>query len=402
METNLTGIRENIYQFSVLVAVNAGVGAMVGMERAVLPTLGDSEFGLTAQTAVLSFIAVFGITKAVTNLAAGRLADRWGRKPILVVGWAVATPVPFLLAWSPSWTGILIANALLGVSQGLSWSAAVVMKMDLAGSRQRGLAMGINEFAGYLALAVSAVVSASLADRFGVRVAPFVPGMGLVVLGLLVSILWVRETIAWGVPSRIRTTTPFASLFLHTTFRHPTLSSATQAGLVNNLNDGLSWGLFPAIFLAAGLDMTAVGALVAVYPAIWGLAQLGTGGLSDRWGRRGMIASGMALQAVALVGVTLAGSWIGFALAQALLGLGTAMVYPTLLASIADHAKPEVRASALGVYRLWRDLGYAAGALFAGIVADRFGASSAILGVAFLTALSGAVVLVRYSETEPK
>jgi len=400
------GLKENLGQFSLLVLVNAFVGAMVGMERSILPAIAEQDFKLTARSAVLSFIVVFGITKALTNYLAGRLSDHCGRKHVLVAGWLVATPVPLLLMWAPTWTWVLVANALLGISQGLTWSTTVIMKIDLVGSKRRGLAMGLNEFAGYLAVAVSALATGFLAMHYGLRPQPFYLGIGFVSLGLVLSIFAVRETkqhVAHeakleGSPSPDQSLTP-RDVFWRTSVRDKNLSSVSQAGLVNNLNDGMAWGLFPLFFTAAGLTLAQIGSLAAIYPATWGVAQLFTGALSDRFGRKWLIASGMWVQAVGIAFVILADTLLGFSLGAVLLGLGTAMVYPTLLAAIGDVAHPSWRASSVGVYRLWRDLGYAIGALLAGLVADALGLPAAMWLVAGLTFFSGVVVAIRMSET---
>ena len=403
------GLRENLAQFAWLVLVNGFVGAMVGLERSVLSPLAEQEFGLTAKTAILSFIAVFGAAKATANYVAGRLADRFGRKPVLVVGWAVAVPVPLLLMWAPSWAWVLVANALLGVSQGLTWSSTVFMKIDLVGPKRRGLAMGLNEFAGYVAVAGSAFGTAVVAAEFGLRPAPFLLGLGFVALGLLLSVFVVRETKGHAeAESRLVAADadgprpPAREVFWRTSWLDKNLSSISQAGLVNNLNDGLAWGLFPLIFAAARMDLRATGTLAALYPATWGVAQLFTGAWSDRVGRKGLIASGMGVQALGLGVVASAGTFAGFALGAVLLGFGTAMVYPTLMAAIGDVAAPSWRASAVGVYRGWRDLGYVVGALVAGVTADAFGLSAATWLVASLTFASGVVVALRMTETRPR
>jgi MFS family permease len=400
------GVRENLAQFSLLVVVNAFVGAMVGMERAILPPIAEQEFHLAAKTAVLSFIVVFGVTKALTNYAAGRLSDRFGRKHVLVAGWIIAAPVPFLLMWAPSWTWVLIANALLGISQGLTWSTTVVMKIDLAGPAKRGLAMGLNEFAGYFAVAGSALATGFIAARFGLRPEPFYLGTGFVAIGLVLSAFLVRETKQHvAVESQLRGALPPAEVpsprevFWKTTLHDRNLSSVCQAGLVNNLNDGMAWGLFPLFFAAARMDLAQVGTLAAIYPATWGLAQLFTGAWSDRIGRKWPIAAGMWVQAIGIAAVIMGGSFAVFALGAVLLGVGTALVYPTLLAAIGDVAHPSWRASSVGVYRLWRDLGYAVGALLAGITADALGLAAAMWIVAALTLASGLVVAVRMNET---
>ncbi|MBA3396793.1 MAG: MFS transporter [Deltaproteobacteria bacterium] len=396
------GISANAAQFTLLVVVNALVGAMIGMERSILPAIAEQDFRLSAKTAVLSFIIVFGISKALTNYIAGRLSDRVGRKVILVVGWAIAAPVPFMLMFAPSWGWILAANVLLGASQGLTWSTTVIMKIDLAGPARRGLAMGLNEFAGYLAVAGSAITTAAIAARWNLRPEPFYLGVGYVVVGGLLSLVFVREThghakVEGG--ASIEPTLSAGEVFRKTTLGDRDLSSVTQAGLVNNLNDGMAWGLFPLWFAASGMSVDRIGALAAIYPAVWGLAQLGTGALSDRLGRKWMIVGGMWMQAGAIALVVSSISFWAFAVGQALLGLGTALVYPTLLAALGDVAHPSWRASAVGVYRLWRDLGYAIGALLAGLVADFVGAPAAIWLVAGITAVSGIVVAVRMRET---
>lgn len=398
------GLRENLAQFSLLVVVNAFVGAMVGMERSILPAIAEGEFHLAARAAVLSFIVVFGVTKALTNYLAGRLSDRFGRKHILVAGWLVAAPVPLLLMWAPTWGWVLAANALLGVSQGLTWSTTVIMKIDLAGPAKRGLAMGLNEFAGYFAVAGSALATGLLAARYGLRPEPFYLGVGYVALGLLLSAFAVRETKHHAAAESALHGPPAATpspreVFWRTSLLDRDLSSVSQAGLVNNLNDGMAWGLFPLFFSAARMDLSQVGTLAAIYPATWGVAQLVTGAWSDRVGRKWLIASGMWVQAAGIAAVVLARGFWGFAAGAALLGVGTAMVYPTLLAAIGDVAHPSWRASSVGVYRLWRDLGYAVGAVLAGVTADALGLPAAMWAVAALTFASGLVVALRMRET---
>jgi MFS family permease len=403
------GLRENLGQFSLLVLVNAFVGAMVGLERSILPAIAEDEFHVAARAAILSFIVVFGITKALTNYVAGRLSDRFGRKHVLVAGWLVAAPVPFLLMWAPSWQWIVGANVLLGVSQGLTWSTTVIMKIDLVGPRQRGLAMGLNEFAGYFAVAGSALATGWLAAHYGLRPQPFYLGVAYVVLGLSLSALAVRETrhhVAHEVKAH-HTGDGVAlpgqgEIFRRTSLTDRNLSSVSQAGLVNNLNDGMAWGLFPLVFAAAGMTLAQIGTLAAIYPAVWGMTQIFTGALSDRIGRKQLIAWGMWVQAAGIAVTALATHFGGFGLGAVLLGIGTAMVYPTLLAAIGDVAHPAWRASAVGVYRLWRDLGYAVGALLAGVTADLFGLAAAVWLVAGLTFLSGVIAAVRMTETLAK
>ena len=404
------GLRANWRQFWLLVLVNAFVGAMVGMERTVLPLLAQAEFGKASKTAVLSFIATFGVVKALTNLFAGRLSDIYGRKHVLLAGWLVALPVPFLVIWAPNWSWIIFANVLLGVNQGLAWSTTVIMKMDIVGPEQRGLAMGLNEFAGYLAVALAALGTGYLAQAYGLRPEPFYLGIACAAAGLALSLLFVRETHqhvaleAKDSPSLSGVAGPRAELstreiFALASWRDPALSSASQAGMVNNLNDGLAWGLFPLFFAAAGLDVAQIGILSFTYPAVWGLLQLWTGALSDRWGRKRLIAGGMLVQSGALAAIALLRGFLPWVGAAVLLGVGTAMVYPTLLAAVGDVAHPRWRASAVGVYRLWRDSGYALGALLAGALADRFGMVWAIGAVAVLTFASGLLVVVRMPET---
>lgn len=406
------GLRQNAAQFGLLVAVNALVGGMLGQERTVLPLLGEREFGLRAYTAGLTFILVFGVAKAATNYFAGTLSDRFGRKPVLVAGWLVAVPVPLLLIWAPTWGWVIFANVLLGISQGLTWSTTVVMKIDLVGPARRGLAMGLNEAAGYAAVAVTALATGYLAESYGLRPAPFLLGIAFAALGLGLSTLAVKETReharleaaghvarADGKHDHLHGELTDREVFTQTSFREPALSSASQAGLVNNLNDGLAWGLFPILFAGGGLSVARIGILAALYPAVWGAGQLVTGALSDRIGRKWLIAAGMWLQAVALGLIALADAFTAWAVAAVLLGAGTAMVYPTLLASIGDVAHPAWRARSVGIYRLWRDGGFAVGALLAGVVADALGVRAAVWTVAGLTAASGVVVAVRMYET---
>jgi len=405
------GLRENLAQFCLLVGVNALVGGMIGQERTVLPLLATREFGLTAFSSTLTFIAAFGIVKAVTNFFAGTLSDRYGRKPVLVAGWLVGLPVPLLIIWAPTWGWIVAANVLLGINQGLTWSTTVIMKIDLAGPARRGLAMGLNEAAGYGAVAATALATGLIAERWGLRPEPFFLGLAYAALGLGLSTLAVRETRGHArfeaaghvsQPGDAGEQLTTRQVFRLTSFSDRSLSAASQAGLVNNLNDGLAWGLFPLYFAASGLSVRSIGVLVAVYPAVWGFGQIATGLLSDRWGRKRLIAAGMWTQALAL-GLIAArtgfGPWLG---AVVLVGAGTAMVYPTLLATIGDVAHPRWRASSVGVYRLWRDGGFAVGALLAGLVADAYSIEAAIWAVAALTAASGLVVALRMYETHPR
>ena len=408
------GLRANWRQFWLLVAINAFVGAMVGLERTVLPLIAQHDFGIVSRSATLSFIATFGLVKAFTNPLAGRLGDRFGRKPILVAGWLFGAPMPFLVIWAPAWSWIVAANVLLGVNQGLAWSTTVVMKIDLVGPERRGLAMGLNECAGYLAVAVSALASGLIAERVGLRPEPFYLGIAFVALGLGLSLAFVRETKPYAQleaaqPHTTGTTESSANDAHQTVWRllrrtaggDRTLVSACQAGLVNNLNDGLAWGLFPIFFAAAGLSLGKIGVLAFVYPATWGVAQLWTGAWSDRVGRKWLIAGGMALQGIALLGMVVATGFAWWVACGIALGLGTAMVYPTLLASIGDVAHPSWRGAAIGVYRMWRDLGYAVGAVLAGAVADAFGIPWSIASVGVITLASGVLVAAQMPETLP-
>jgi MFS family permease len=397
------GLRQNLAQFSLLVLVNAFVGGMVGLERAILPLIAEREFGLVSKSVILSFIVGFGFVKAFTNLAAGRFSDRIGRKGLLVGGWIVGLPVPFLLMWAPSWGWITAANFLLGINQGLCWSTTVIMKIDLVGPQRRGFAMGLNEFAGYFAVAITALASGYIAAAYGLRPAPFYLGIGIAGAGLLLSVFFVRETHgharheAKGQGGAV--SVPFKEIFARTSYRDPNLFSCSQAGMVNNLNDGMAWGLFPLFFAAAHLSVERIAVLAATYPAVWGICQLFTGALSDRVGRKWMIACGMWVQAGGIGLIAAASSFSPWVTGAVLLGVGTAMVYPTLLAAIGDVAHPSWRASAVGVYRLWRDAGYAFGALLSGIIADLLGVVWAIAVVGVLTLASGLVVALRMSET---
>jgi MFS family permease len=403
------GLRENLAQFSLLVAVNALVGGMIGQERTVLPLLAEAEFGLTAFTATLTFIVAFGIVKAATNFLAGTLSDRYGRKPVLVTGWLIGLPVPLLLIWAPTWGWVVFANVLLGVNQGLTWSTTVIMKIDLVGPTRRGFAMGLNEAAGYGAVAITALATGYIAQEFGLRPEPFLLGLAYAALGLGLSTLAVRETRdharyeasihpAEGSGGENLST---ARIFTLTSFRDRALSACSQAGLVNNLNDGLAWGLFPIYFADAGLAIDRIGILAAIYPAVWGLGQLYTGGLSDRIGRKPLIVAGMLTQAGAIALIAATTGFTAWAAGAILLGAGTAMVYPTLLAAVGDVAHPTWRARSVGIYRLWRDAGFAVGALLAGILADLVSTTAAIWAVAALTAASGLLVHARMYETHP-
>jgi MFS family permease len=391
------GLRQNWQQFVLLVLINAFVGGMVGIERTIVPLIGAEEFGLASTTLVVSFIVSFGVIKAFANLISGQLADTWGRKRVLVLGWLVGLPVPFMIIWAPSWAWVVAANALLGVNQGLAWSMTVIMKVDLVGSKSRGLAVGLNEFAGYFAVGVTAFLTGYLASRYGLRPVPIYLGVGYAVLGAALSILLVRDTrdhVRLEASAHSRQSSPirFSEVFALTSFRDRNLFAASQAGLVNNLNDGMSWGIFPLFFASFGLGVERIGILKAVYPATWGILQIATGPLSDRWGRKGLIVVGMWVQAGGLLLTAATRQFEWWLVGSLLLGLGTAMVYPSLIAAVSDASHPTWRARSLSVYRFWRDLGYAIGALSAGLIADRFGLSWAITSIAALTFLSGVVV----------
>ncbi|MBK9335390.1 MAG: MFS transporter [Lewinellaceae bacterium] len=384
------GLRQNWRQFTLLVIINAFVGGMVGMERSILPQLAEVEFGIAAKTAILSFIVAFGVAKALANLSTGVLAQRIGRKNLLLLGWALGLPVPFLLMFAPSWGWVVAANLLLGVHQGFAWSATVVMKIDLAGERDRGMAMGLNEFAGYLAVAAAAFASAWLASAYGLRPYPFYLGVGLSVAGILSTWLLVRDTHAHVAAEAVQSSVKrLGHIFTDTTWRHRNLGSVTMTGLVNNLNDGMVWGLLPVLLVQRGMTLPEVGILAAIYPAVWGVGQLFSGRLSDFICKKDLLLWGMLVQGGALLGLAFVGQFWLFAGLLALLGWGTAMVYPTFLASIAENTHPYDQAKSLGVFRFWRDMGYAIGALLTGILADAFGIPASIVAVGVLTLAAG-------------
>jgi MFS family permease len=403
------GLRANWPQFSLLVVVNAFVGAMVGLERSVMPIIARREFGIASTTAILLFIATFGLTKAFTNLASGWLADRGARRRVLIGGWVMGLPVPFLILHAPSWWWIVGANALLGINQGLAWSTTVIMKIDLVGPARRGLAMGLNEFAGYGAVAVAGVVSGFVAAQYGLREGTAYSGFVVATTGLVLS-LFVRDTrdhVRLETQASVRTTsnsTPprLSSILGRSLWSDPGLFSVSQAGLVNNLNDGLAWGVFPLLFVKSGLSLRQMSILASLYPAVWSVAQLATGPLSDRWGRKGPVVVGMIAQGAALIAIALTRDFAAWVVALVVLGLGTALVYPALLAAVGDLAQPSWRGVAVGVYRLWRDLGYVVGALLAGVAADFLGMSAAVMIVGVLTALSGVLFAIRFRETRAR
>ena len=397
------GLKENWRQFSLLILINAFVGGMVGLERTVVPLIGAEEFGIGSATIIVSFIISFGVIKALANLVSGHFADIVGRKHMLILGWIIGLPVPFMIAWAPSWGWVVAANVLLGVNQGFAWSMTVIMKVDLVGPRSRGLAVGLNEFAGYLSVGITAFLTGYIAQRYGLRPDPFYLGMAYALMGLVLSVLVVRDTrehvkLEAAGHAKPSVSLGFWQIFRLTSFGDRNLFAASQAGLVNNLNDGMSWGIFPLLFVGFGLSVERIGILKAVYPAVWGAFQTVTGPLSDRWGRKGLIVSGMWVQAAGLLLTAATQTFEWWLLASVLLGLGTAMVYPTLIAAVSDASHPSWRARSLSVYRFWRDLGYAIGALLAGILADLFGITVAIGAVGVLTLASGIVVAVAMKE----
>lgn len=407
------GLRENLGQFSLLVLITAFVGSMVGLERTVVPLIGEQEFGLVSKTAIVSFIISFGVVKALCNFFAARISEHWGRKRVLVLGWIIGLPVPFIIIYANRWIWFDVANILLGINQALTWSMTVIMKVDLVGPKRRGLALGLNEFAGYLAVGTMAWVTGEIAAAYSLRPEPFYLGIGIAALGLVCSVLFVRETIDYArfearqhtsqAPALTSARHPSVKeIFALTSWKERALSSCSQAGLVNNLNDGMSWGIYPLFFSSYGLGVAAIGVIKAVYPAVWGLLQPITGPLSDRFGRKWLIAAGMGVQAVGIWLTVLVPTYSWWVFAAVLQGLGTAMVYPVLLAAIGDVAHPAWRATALGVYRFWRDLGYAIGALLAGGIADLLGMVAAIHVVAALTLVSGLIVALRMYETLPE
>ncbi len=395
METKL-GLKENWQQFTLLVIVNAFVGGMVGLERSIIPQLAETEFGLSSKSAILSFIVAFGITKAMANYFTGRLANKIGRRKLLIIGWVLALPISIILIYANSWSWVIGANILLGLSQGLTWSSTVVMKMDLVGEKQRGLAMGINEFAGYLAVGVVAFLTGYIAENYGVRPYPFYIGIFMSVLGLLLTIIWVKDTKVFvSQEAKFSIITHTENVFLNTTFKNKTLSSVTQAGLVNNLNDGMIWGLLPILLLQLKLNNQHIGIISAIYPTVWGIGQLFTGKMSDLYPKKKMLFWGMFLQGIAIVLLIFTKDFYLLALLSASLGLGTALVYPTFLSTIAQATNPNQRAESIGTFRLWRDLGYAFGAIISGITADIFGIHYAVVLIGLITIISSIIIQIR-------
>lgn len=390
------GLKENWKQFTLLVIINAFVGGMVGLERSILPRIAEVEFHIAAKTAILSFIIVFGLVKAITNYYTGALANKFGRKKLLIAGWIIAIPIPFILMFAPSWSWIIAANILLGINQGLTWSSTVVMKIDLVGEKQRGFAMGLNEFAGYIAVAVIAFLTGWIASEYGIRPYPFYLGIGLVLLGLLGSIFLIKDTKHHVAKETISNIVPrLKNIFWETTWKNKNLGSVTQAGLINNLNDGMAWGIFPILLATKGFSIGEIGIVTAIYPAVWGVGQLLTGRMADKFCKKDMLYIGMLLQAIALIVLVWANTMLHFIILSSVLGWGTAMVYPTFLATVAENTNPQDRAKSIGIFRLWRDLGYAIGAILTGIIADLLSINAAILFIGLLTLVSAIIIQYR-------
>lgn len=396
MKSVQLGLKENWKQFTLLVIVNGFVGGMVGLERSILPRIAEKEFAIAAKTAILSFIIVFGIVKAITNYYTGTLANKFGRKKLLVAGWIIGIPIPFMLMFAPSWSWIIAANVLLGINQGLTWSSTVVMKIDLVGEKQRGFAMGLNEFAGYISVAIVAFLTGWIASEYGIRPYPFYLGIGLVFLGLVGSIFFIKDTKHHVAKETISNTVPrLKNIFWDTTWKNKNLGSVTQAGLINNLNDGMAWGIFPILLATKGFTIGAIGIITAIYPAVWGIGQLFTGRMADKFCKKDMLYIGMFLQAIALIVLVWANTMLHFIILSSILGWGTAMVYPTFLATVAENTNPQDRAKSIGIFRLWRDLGYAIGAILTGIIADLISINASIIFIGLLTLASAFIIRYR-------
>lgn len=390
------GLKENWKQFTILVIVNAFVGGMIGMERTIFPQFAELQFGVASKTAILSFITAFGITKAIANYYSGRLANRFGRKNLLLFGWLLAIPIPFMLIYAPNWSWVVIANVLLGVSQGLTWSNTVLMKIDLVGEKERGLAMGLNEFAGYFSVGIIAFLTGYMANKYGITPYPFYIGIFISIAGFILTALWVKDTRAFvHKESATDKSAPLENVFLETTFKNKTLSSVTQAGLVNNLNDGMIWGLLPIVLFSLNFNNENIGIITAIYPAVWGIGQLFTGKMSDRYSKKAMLFWGMLLQGFAILLIPFSSDFYVIASISAILGLGTALVYPTFLSTIAQVTSPKQRAESIGTFRLWRDLGYAIGAVISGLTADIFGVEYALFLIGGLTIISSLIIKFR-------
>jgi MFS family permease len=393
MQTIKLGLKENLSQFILLVIINAFVGGMIGLERSILPKIAEADFHIAAKTAILSFIIVFGIVKAFTNYFTGALSNKFGRKKLLVAGWLFAIPVPFILIYAQSWNWIIAANVLLGIHQGLAWSSTVVMKIDLVGEKNRGFAMGLNEFAGYIAVAIVAFLTGWIAGEYGIRPYPFYIGLVLVALGLISTVFFLKDTMQHVKKEAGENNIPnLKNIFLDTTLFNRNLGSVTQAGLVNNLNDGMVWGLFPILLAQKDFSISQIGIVTAIYPAVWGIGQLFTGRMSDFFCKKSMLFWGMLLQGIALLFFPFANTITHFVMLSIVLGWGTAMVYPTFLATVAENTNPHDRSKSLGIFRLWRDLGYAIGAILTGIIADAFGINASIITIGALTILSSLII----------
>ncbi|MFT4696919.1 MAG: MFS family permease [Flavobacteriaceae bacterium] len=390
------GLKENWKQFSLLVIVNAFVGGMVGLERTILPEIAEKEFGLAVKTAILSFIIVFGITKAITNYFTGALANKYGRKKLLILGWIIAIPIPFVLMFAQSWNWIIAANVLLGINQGLAWSSTVVMKIDLVGEKDRGFAMGLNEFAGYLAVAIVAFFTGWIASEYGLRPYPFYIGIVLIILGLVFSIFFIKDTVHHvSKESTNSLIPPLKNIFWETTWTNKNLGTVSQAGLINNLNDGMVWGIFPLLLASKNFSIEQIGIIVALYPGVWGIGQLFTGKMADVYSKKQMLFIGMLIQAIALFLFYYADTLVHYGILASILGWGTAMVYPTFLASIAENTNPMDRAKSIGIFRLWRDLGYAIGAILTGVIADLYSINTSIIFISILTFISAIIIKIR-------
>lgn len=393
------GLKENWKQFTILVIVNAFVGGMIGMERTIIPDFAEIEFGVASKTAILSFITAFGISKAIANYYTGKLANHFGRKNLLLFGWLLAIPIPFMLIYAPTWNWVIFANVLLGISQGLTWSSTVVMKIDLVGEKNRGLAMGLNEFAGYFAVGIVAFLSGYVANKYGVTPYPFYIGIAISIIGFILTLVWVKDTRVFvNKESTTDNTVQLDNVFMQTTFKNKTLSSVTQAGLINNLNDGMIWGLLPMILLALNYDHDYIGVITAIYPTVWGIGQLFTGKMSDHYSKKAMLFWGMLMQGFAILLIPFSSDFYVLASISAILGLGTALVYPTFLSTIAQATSPKQRAESIGTFRLWRDLGYAFGAVISGVTADIFGVEYAIILIGSLTIISSLIIKFRMPE----
>ena len=393
------GLKENWKQFTILVIVNAFVGGMIGMERTIFPQFAEVEFGISSKTAILSFIGAFGLAKAIANYYTGKLANKYGRKNLLLIGWLIAIPIPFMLIYAPSWNWVIFTNVLLGISQGLTWSSTVVMKIDLVGEKDRGFAMGLNEFAGYFAVGLIAFLTGYIANKYGITPYPFYIGIFISIIGFILTALWVKDTRDFvNKESATDHNLQLENIFLETTFKNKTLSSVTQAGLVNNLNDGMLWGLLPIVLLSLNFNNEHIGILIAIYPTVWGIGQLFTGKMADHFSKKVLLFWGMLLQGIAILVLPFMSDFYILASISALLGLGTALVYPTFLSTIAQATSPTQRAESIGTFRLWRDLGYVFGALISGIVADLFGIEYAIILTGVLTIISSIIIKFRMPE----